>query len=326
MKNSLFHRKFFALVLVSIAVFSAAAENFRVRKVISLQVPQSGESRKAVSGISDAIFLTLPQDMTFISGVELTFKIPEVIALWRDSVAYVFYENVSPEPSAKNVDYYGEKFFLKTIPPKLSLTLNIPLSADFPIKDSPYSVNVPPVPDYKKGIFVRFQQVMKGVPESLENAELEIIAKPILRNKGILSLKTEPEQSEEKKYSVYIDDKPEQKYDKMMLDTGEHHLSILSENYRNETRTFRIEQGKTTSLEISLKGTAPIFKIVCPASADVTIDGAPYSNTKDSIEVSAGEHTVKFSLGDYEITRNINAVNGHSYTISLDISASVSEE
>lgn len=326
MKKLLFHRKIFALSLAFMAVFSASAENFRVRKVIPIQVPQSGESQKAISGISDAIFLTLPKDMTFISGVELTFKIPEVIAMWRDSVAYVFYGNLSPAPSAKNVDYYGEKFFLKTIPPKLSLTLNIPLADDFPIKDSPYSVKVSPVPDYEKGIFVRFQQVMKGVPESLEAAEIEITAKPILRDKGILSLKTKPASSKEKKYSVYVDDQPVQKYEKIMLDTGEHHLSVLSENYRNETRTFRIEQGKTTNLEVSLRGTEPTFKIICPAAANVTIDDTPYSSAKDVFEVPAGEHIIKFSLGDYEVVRNVNAVNGHSYTISLDISASVSEE
>lgn len=323
MKKSFFCRGIFALLIA----FSAAvyAENFRVRKVIPIKISEEG-SVKAVSGISDALFITLPDDMTFINGIELSFKIPEEIAVWRDSVAYVFYENVSPSPSENEADYSGDKLFLKTIPPKLSLVLDIPLASDFSIKENPYSLRISQISNYEKGIFIRFQQVMKGVPESLENAEIEISAKPVFRNKGILNLKINPPQTEEKKYSVYIDENPAQNYEKIMLETGEHHLAVSGDSYRNELRTFRIEQGKTTSLEIALRGNEPVFKIVSPDSAAILLDGNPLKNKKDSFAVEPGEHVIKFTIGDYETVRNVTAVKGHSYVISLDVSASVTEE
>lgn len=326
MKKSFFRKWIFSLILMSAAFFCAQAENFRVRKVIPIKISESGESSKTVAGIADALFITLPEDMTFISGVELSFKIPEEIAVWRDSVAYIFYDKLSPAPSENKVDYSGEKIFLKTIPAKLSLVLDIPLADDFSIKDSPYSVKISPAPDYRKGVFLRFMQVMKGVPESLENAQIEITAKAVLRDKGIFSLSIKPRQSESRKYTVYIDDSPAEEYENILLDSGEHHLSIAGESYRNELRTFRIEQGKKTTLEVSLRGIEPTFKIVSPASASILLDGNSFQNRKEPFTVTPGEHTVKFTLGDYEVVKNISAANGHSYIISLDVSASVTEE
>lgn len=326
MKKSFFCKVFCAFFLFPAFFFSANAENFRVRKVLPVQISQDGESSKVAAGIADAVFITLPDDMTFINGIELTFKIPEVVALWRDSVAYVFYENLSPAPSEKSVNYYGEKIYLKTVPAKLSHTLNIPLADDFAVKDNPYAEKVAKISSFQKGIFFRFQQVMKGVPEELEAAEIEITAKAILRNKGILSLQINPPPSDEKKYTVYIDEKPADLSQKIMLDTGEHHLSVSSESYRNELRTFRIEQGKTSSLEITLRGSEPTLRIVSPASAEVLFDGSPVENTKTPFVVEPGEHTVKFSLGGYEVVKSVSVSKGHSYTVNLDVSASVSED
>lgn len=325
MEKSFFCKQIFTLIFIT-TLFCAQAENFRVRKMIPINISKDEESVKTVSGISDALFITLPEDMTFISGLELTFKIPEEIAYWRDSVAYAFYENVSPYPSEKKVDYYGERIFFKTIPPKLSLVLDIPLADDFSIKESPYSVKVSPALDGKKGIFIRFMQVMKGVPESLETAEMEITAKPVLRNKGILSLSVNPPSSESRKYTVYIDENPASNFKNVLLDSGEHHLSISGESYRNEVRTFRIEQGKRTTLKIDLRGNEPTFRIVSPSSAAISLDGNIFSNTRGPFIVEPGEHTIKFTLGDYEVIKNVTASNGHSYTISLDVSASVSED
>ncbi|MBQ0051520.1 MAG: hypothetical protein KBT11_05585 [Treponema sp.] len=323
-----FGRKFLTLSLFSLFLIQNQlyAENFRVRKVISLPVPQNQESQQISSGIEDAVFVELPKDLTFVSGIELNLKIPEVVATWRDSVAYIIYNGIEPQPSEKSQNYSGEKFFLKTLPSKLSLTLVLPISSDFSVKDSPYSEKIPPLSDYSKGIFIRFQQVMKGVPEELERAEIEVSAKPILKNKGILALKTFPAVSEEKKYSVFVDDKPVQDWRSLMLETGEHHLSIVSDAYRNELRTFRIEQAKTTNLEVTLRGSEPTLKIIGPASATVSLDSQPLANPKEPFVITTGEHVIKFTLGDYEVVKTLTAVTGRSYTVNLDIDASVSEE
>ena len=320
-KKSVF---FSILFMAGVSVFS---ENFRVRKVVPIAFSGITEKVSVSSGINDALWITLPKDLTYVSGVELNLKIPEEIITWRDSVAYMLYDSLTPAPSEKVLSCYGERIHVATIPGNFSLTIYIPISKDFDIKDNPYSEKLPTPKDYiENGIFLRFMMVMKGVPESLENSILEITAKPVLKNKGSLTLTTTPPSSEEKKYSVFIDDVPVQDYNRKILSTGEHHLSIVSDSYRNELRTFRIEQAKNTSLSVNLRGIEPLIKLVCPKDTTVFLDGNQIRASSDPLTVTQGEHTVKFILGDYEIIKTVSAQNGRTYSVSLNVDATISEE
>ena len=301
------------------------AENFRVRKIIPIKLSQIDEKISASSGINDALFVTLPEDLTYVSGVELNLKIPEEIITWRDSVAYMLYEKLNPKPNETNQSYYGERVHVATIPGNFSLTIYVPISEEFSIKDNPYSVKLP-IQNSDSGIFLRFMMVMKGVPESLENAILEITAKPVLKNKGALALSVSPDSTEEKKYSVFIDDAPISDYKNKLLSTGEHHLSIVSDSYRNELRTFRIEQAKTTSLSVSLRGIEPLLKILCPKDTLVFLDGNQIAVSGEAIQVTQGEHTIRFILGDYEVVKTVSVQNGRTYSVNLNIDATISEE
>lgn len=328
-------RKFSLVSLLAFSFAAVSGENFRIRKLIPVTLMDENEKVTVKSGINDALFITLPKDLTYVSGVELRLKIPEEIITWRDSVAYMLYEKLDPTPDEQNQNYYGERVYLATIPGNFSLTLYVPVSPDFSIKDNPYSVKIPVSENLKKslaenspgsGIFLRFMMVMKGVPESLENSILEITARPVLRNKGRFSLSISPSSTEEKKYSVFIDDKPVTDYKDKFLPTGEHYLSIISDSFRNELRTFRIEQAKSTSLSVSLRGIEPLLRIISPKDSRVFLDGKAVSVTQEPIPVTQGEHTVRFILGDYEIVRTVSAQNGRTYSVSLNVDATVSEE
>lgn len=326
-KAFLQHTKKFSLIpLVFTAGFLASAENFRVHKLIPVELTELNQKITVKSGINDALLIKLPEDLTYVSGVELNLKVPEEIVAWRDSVAYMLYENLKPEPGEKNLNYYGDRLHLATIPGNFSLNLYIPISSDFSIKDNPYSLKLPLYSDFKNGIFLRFMMVMKGVPESLEVSTLEITAKPVLKNKGALNLSVTPQSSAEKSYSVFIDDSPVQNYKHKLLSTGEHHLSIVSDSYRNELRTFRIEQAKTTQVSVKLRGIEPLLKILCPKDTRVFLDGEPLKSFSEPVTVLQGEHSVKFILGDYEVVKTVSALNGRTYSVSLNIDATISEE
>ena len=330
------HKKDFSLfALIILGAFSAFSENFRVRKVIPVELTNINDKITVESGINDALFVTLPEDLTYINGLELSFKIPEIIATWRDSVAYTLYDNLSPAPDGKNLNYYGERVHLDTLPGKLSLTLHIPISSDFSIKDTPYSTKLPVFKNFKKGFFLRFMMVMKGVPENLEDSILEITAKPVLKNEGSLNLNIElpdstsasqSDSENEKKFSVFIDDIPVQNYSNHLLSTGEHHLSVVSDFFRNELRTFRIEQAKSTSLSVKLRGIEPLLKILCPKDTQVFLDDNPVTASEEPMTITQGEHKVKFLLADYEIVKTISVINGRTYSVNLNVEASVTEE
>ena len=326
-------KKFISFSLVLTSLVFVSAENFRVRKLIPIELKQLDQKITVESGINDALFVTLPEDVTYVCGIELTFKIPEIIATWQDSVAYMLYDSLAPSPNQTELNYYGERVHLATFPGKLSLTVHVPITKDFSIKDNPYSVRIPLYQNFEKGIFLRFMVVMKGVPESLENSILEVTAKPVLKNQGSLNLalvlpQSDSQETGEKTYSVFIDDKPVQKseFKNKILSTGEHHLSVVSDSYRNELRTFRIEQAKTTNLSVTLRGIEPLLKLSCPKDTKVFLDTNQIATSTEPIVVSQGEHTIKFILGDYEIVKTLSAENGRTYSVNLNVDASISEE
>ena len=315
-------------IFLFLAFFSLSAESFRIHKIIPITFTQIEEKIDVTSGINDALFITFPDDLTYVSGVELNLKIPEEIITWRDSVAYILYENLTPSPSKENLNYHGERLYVSTIPGNFSLNIYIPISSDFAIKANPYSEKLPTIKNFsnQRGIFLRFMMVMKGVPDSLENATLEISAKQVLKNNGMLSLSVTTPEQPAKNYTVFIDDSPMQDFKQKILQTGEHHLSIVSDFYRNELRTFRIEQAKTTSLSVNLRKIEPLLKLICPKETIIFLDGSQIQMTNAPLEITQGEHIVKFVFGDYEVTKSISAQNGRTYSVNLNIDAIVTEE
>ena len=58
----------------------------------------------------------------------------------------------------------------------------------------------------------------------------------------------------------------------------------------------------------------------------LAIDGEKLDSPKEPFVITQGPHTVKFTIGDYEITKTFDAINGRSYSVNLNIDASVTEE
>ena len=304
-----------------------AGESFRVRKVHSLNFSEDLQSEKNVSiGINDSVAVFLPQDRTFIEGLEVRIQIPQAVSSWRDSVACSIYDSITPIPKENQIDYTGTKLFLTPLPSKLSWIMKIPLKENNSIKDSQYASKIHIMPDTKDGFaFIRFQPVMKGVPEETLNATLNISVKPILINKGRLNIKIENKEIN-KKPEIYIDENLISNPDNILLDSGMHNLSVQSEEYRTEVRTIYIEQAKTTDINITLKSIKPTLKVSCPGNAQVFIDNKPFTQLEKEVEIEEGEHKIRFVIGGYEIIRSLSVLNGKSYTANLSIDLDLAEE
>lgn len=318
------------IALLVILAGTATAEVFRTRRTVLLQLPEAG-SADCAAGINDAVAIRLPDDTTFLQAIELEIRIPEVIAQYRGAVAYSLYTDVSPEPSEGRIDYSGSRDMIDTLPGRLSLSVTVPLLMENTLKQSPYTTILPFVHDKDKAIFLRFQLVMKGIPESFDDETLSVTAKPIYVDKGrlVLDMKYPLGQDQkliEKPYSVFVDEAPVvPDGGTVILDTGIHHLSIVSDFYRNETRTFTVEQAQSTSVQIQLRDITPTLQLVVPEGTAVFLDGNQLKDTSRTLVIEQGEHSVRFSVGGYEVTRNLQAVNGRSYTVSLTIGVDVAE-
>ncbi len=305
------------------------AESFRVSRVHELSVVQTPDSEgTARLGINEALAISLPADQTFIEGLELKFDIPEAVASWMDSVACSVYANISPTPKATQIDYSGTRAYVKTLPGKLSWVLQIPLKKENSIKSNNYTTKVDSVITPSSNIiFVRLQPVMKGVPEETLNAIVPITVKPILMNKGQLAFKLIPPEKKLEPCTIFIDDKmtPLSADSKVLLDTGVHDISIISESYRNEVRTVRIERAKTTELSVEMKSLEPTLLITAPEGTEVLLDDVKCTTLGKEFVITEGEHKIKFTIGDYEIVRSITAIKGKTYTANFSLDLDISE-
>lgn len=326
--NSSFRKLIFSLAFMT-AVIPLTAESFRVSKLHPVEITQDYAEATAKLGINESLAIVLPEDKTFIEGLELKFEIPESVAYWMDSVACSVYTNIKPYPTSNQIDYSGTRVYVSTLPGKLSWILQIPFKNDNHLKTNQYTTKIDTVFDVSQNfVFVRLQPVMKGVPEETLNAIIPITVKPILSDQGMLDLTLTTAQGELEHCTVFIDDKMVDFYEnskKIILNTGVHDLTVVSENYRNEVRTVRIDQAKTTPLNVEMKGIEPTLLIIAPEGTKVLLDGEPCSKLGVEFPVSEGEHKIQFKIGDYDIIRTISVIKGKTYTANFTLDLNISE-
>ena len=328
MKKSSFVKTIILLTFFSVSA-GMYSETFRVSKVHEAKVLQEqGSEATARLNINDALAIKLPEDRDFIEGLELKFEIPEAVAYWMDCVACSVYSNIKPTPSSSQIDYSGTRVYVSTLPGKLSWVLQIPLKKENSLKSNNYTTKVDSVVEPSgNAILVRLQPVMKGVPEETLNSIIPITVKPILSNKGLLELKANDNGETPKAYSVFIDDKiAALDNGKIILDNGIHNISIISEFYRNEMRTVRIEIARTTLIQVDLKSIEPTLIIQAPEGSQILLDDAECKIIGQEFLITEGEHKINFKFGDYEILRTITAIKGKTYKASFSMDFDIEEE
>lgn len=335
-KMSFKSAKFLALVSFFLLAKSVLpAENFRVRKIHFALLEDSPSSESTfVTGINDSICVKFPENHEFIEGIEVKVQIPSAVSSWQDSVAFSLYDNVSPVPRENLIDYSGTRLFLQPLPSKVYWIAQIPLSKNASsIKDSAYTTKINVIPNIKSGFsFIRFMQVMKGVPEETLNSHLTVTVKPCLSDMGRMTIFLEGENSDAiHPVDVFMDGKTilshfEGKTHSALMKPGLYNLNVQSSDYRNEVRSVVVEQAKNTFVRISLKSLQPRLSVTAPDNADIFLDGKKITETGKDFEISEGEHRIRFVLGNYEVIRNISAEKGKSYAANLNVDLKISEE
>lgn len=309
------------------------AEYFRVNKTITAEITEQTTAINVELGINDVLYLSLPEEALFLQGIEMNIKIPHEVAAYKDAIAYSLYTDIQPIPDETTIDYAGNKVYIDTFPARLSSNIKIPLQEDHSIESNPYTVMLPfALREPVKDIFFRIQLVMKGTSQELLDAVFQIEVSPVFTDEGSFDLTVlyPPEFQEnhgENSYIVFIDEKPiEFTKAPIILKTGTHHVTIASEKFRSEVRTVTIEQAKTAYLKIQLKDITPLLAVSAPENTRLFINNTEYTDFSKPISMEQGQHQLRLSLGDYEVVRTLEVINGRTYTISLSFDIEINEE
>lgn len=312
----------FAFLFFAIFFAPLWAEMFRTQKTVMLVADEHASEHKSV-GINASASIALPEDLTFVQGIEILVKIPKILADFQNTILYSLYDGIAPFPSESETDYSGNAIYSGLYPGCLSWSIIVPLVKGNTITKSPYADKTP-VPDSSRGfVFLRNQLAMKGLPQKVLEAEFEVSAKTVFTDFGAIRIRANMDSDE---FSVMVDDK-ETKPDSaglIFLKPGKHSVALLPEKFRNEIRTVAVEQAKITEIEFALKSVEPTFSFNTPQGTRIFVDGNELSNANEA-KIEAGKRVFKFVLGGYEVVRNVDIQNGKHYDISVNFEANIME-
>lgn len=308
---------------------SLGAEPIRVIISGSAEVSLQNPGGTSISlSYADSALIRLGQEIRFFRGVELEFAVPQTYFVHRGSLAIVLYGDLSQIPGAGTADIDARQISLEPVPNKIITVYQIPLREKHGLRTTPY-VTVPAgvIPPESFPLLFRVMPVIKGLSEEIEAMRFTLTVKPILSGEGAVRiLHRYPGNLPDRPFTVLVDDEVvERPAEERLLREGEHHLVVLSDDYRNESRRFLVERGKVLELMVSLQDPTPLVIFEAPENAQVFFDGQPLGTNPPPLAVEPGPHEVRFQVGDYAVVKALLAQKGKTYRAALSVDAQITE-
>jgi hypothetical protein len=306
------------------------AESFRTTVEGSIEIsPDKPAGNSITLGINSSVLITMGAEKRFMKGVEIEISAPRSWLGQRGSLVIAVYNNLTPKTAVGVSDIDGRRIAFDPLPDKLQIVYQIPLKQGHGLRTTPY-VTVPatvtPIDTFP--LIFRIMPVVKGLREDAEELKFNLIIRPILSDEGAVRLVPRyPPQLRNKPFTALIDDTVITNLsDQYVLKEGEHHLVILSEDYRNESRAFVVEKAKILDLTVDLKDPTPIVIFEGPQNARISLDNNLVQRKGEPIPVEPGQHEVKFQIGDYTVTKTLTIQRGKTYRVAIDVALTINEE
>ena len=317
-------------VFLLFPIFCLGAESFRVVVEGRIEVtPERPAGSSATLGIDSSVLISLGGETRFLRGIEIEITAPQAWLLYRGSLVMTVYNSLSVRTASGIVDLDGSQIAFEALPSRLQIVYQIPLRQSSGLRTTPY-ITVPAGVTAAETfpILFRLMPVVKGITAELETMNFSLTVRPILSDEGAVRLVPRyPSQLRDRPFTVLIDDVLiDNILESHFLREGEHHLVILSDDYRNESRRFVVERAKTLDLIIELQDPAPLIIFEGPQNALVFLDNVPISQTNEPIAVEPGLHEAKFQIGDYTIVKTLNIQRGKTYRVALEVDLTIHEE
>ncbi len=328
-KNGVLVTAILLLLFFLFPIRQVQAESFRAVVEGSVEVtPEKPEGSEISLGIYGAVFINLGKQTRFLKGVEIEVSAPQVWLRHRGSLVMYVYNNLTQVSASGIADLDGQCIAFEPLPDKLRIVYQIPVREGHGLRTTTV-VTVPsavaPVNTFPA--LFRLMPVIKGLPEELDTMRFNLIVRPILSDEGAVKLIVNyPPQLIGKPFTVLIDEVLLENFsEELVLKEGEHHLLILSEDYRNESRRFVVDRAKVLDLIIDLQDPTPLIIFEGPENAFIFLNDTPVTQTREPVAVEPGQHEAKFQVGDYTIIKTLNIQRGKTYRVAMEVDIDVQE-
>jgi len=306
----------------------AGAESIRTLMMgeieLSAENAEGGSVRLAYNG---SALIRLGRGSRFFRGIELEISAPQSWLAYRGSLAMEVYAELDRAPVPGINDLEGRRIATDPLPNKIKIVYQIPVRPSHGLRTTPYAT-VPAVTALPAQFPLLFKllPIIKGLSEELENMSFTLIARPILGEEGAVRLNFRyPAQLRDRPFTVLIDDAVvANPAEELLIKEGEHHLVVLSDDYRNESRRFMVERAKRADITLDLQDPTPLIIFEAPENARIFLNNNPVREN-GPIPVEPGVYEAKFQVGDYTLTKAITALRGKTYRVSLSVGIDIEE-
>jgi hypothetical protein len=265
-------------------------------------------------------------DLSMLEGLQISIKPASSLLRFRDSFAVFVYKQVSPFPAEEVFVYNGNKLTFDLLPTVQEVFLEIPFVENHSFVRSVDTVQITQQIDEQDfPLLFTIQPIMKGLPDSIIDAEIEITLNPVQGKFGTVNLVIEKEDDVNEPYDLFIDNQIVTSVDKpLILSSGVHTIKVLSNAYRAYSQNIAVSTGEEIQVEIELEVLYPKFIFELPDSANTFVDGE-LINTSEDLDLQPGEHVLLIEFGDYSLSRTIRSEFGKEYQIKLSFELEIAE-
>jgi len=318
-----------ALVFLLLVSLNAQGESVRalIAGVHTVSLLEPGGVNVPLSYASSSL-ITMEGDTRFFRGIQLELTSPHGFLAHRGSVALSLYGELDIMPDIGIADLQTRRLAYAILPARIRTIYQIPLRADHGLRTSPYATVLTGVVDSASfPLLFRLTPVAKGITGDLRNMVFNLNVRPIVSNEGALRITFRyPENLPGRPITVLINDQViEDPREERLLNVGEHHLVILSEDYRNQSSRFVVERARTLDLLVELQDPTPLLVFEHPEDARVYLNNIFLPDSRSPQPVEPGVHEVRFHVSDYTVMRTVTVQRGRTYRIALSVDIVISE-
>ena len=320
----------FLSMFLLIPGIQANSEVFRTVVEGNLEASLESQTESSVSISTDgSVLVGIGSDVRFIRGIELEITAPQTWLQYRGALIMTMYNALTPKTAAGLADFDGRRIAFEPLPARLRIIYQIPIRQQHGLRTTT-SITVPSgviSPDSFPILF-RLTPIEKGLPASFDYLKFNVTARAILSGEGAVRIIPRyPPQQRNRPFIVLIDDNVINNIsEEIVLREGEHHLVLLSDDYRNERRRFLVERAKVIDLIINLQDPTPIIIFEGPQNSSIYLNNVHIPDVREPVTAEPGTHEVKFQIGDYTIIRSLTVQRGKTYRVSLEVDLTIHEE
>jgi hypothetical protein len=315
-------KKSLRALLILFALSPVFAETVKAAPYERLVIDAEGtEAVTAVFSENHAVILDIDGDTRFLRGLELELTTSQS-TFTHNAFTVSFYSEIR---EADEGEWEGSQVFTENLAGKIESVYHIPFRHNSGFRRTPYVSLLPePIGETAFPLLIR---VTPAKTPTDEPAQFHLSAKPVPGDEGAVKLTIRyPQLLPDRPVSVLIDDEVADNIaDIHFLREGEHHLIIISEDYRTESRRFFVDRGKTTEIAITLKDTVPLLLFEAPDRALIFINNRRVVTTSTPYPIEPGTYDIKIQVGDYTIIKTVQIQKGKTYRIAFTMDLSVSE-